>query len=284
MKEPSGVPMRTWTENVTNNGLISYSVWFRERVLVTTPAALGEVLVTKNYDFVKPPQFRNGLGKILGIGILLAEGDEHKLQRKNLMPAFAFRHVKDIYPVFWNKSRELVRCLAAASKSGESVSEKHVSDKDAEDASPQQHEAGAVDVGSWSSRATLDIIGLSGMGQDFNSLQDPDNKLNRTYRDIFNPGRTGRILQLLGIFLPFWLVSRLPIKRNHELNEANAYIKQVCRDLISKKHQALDSEKGRAEVDILSVALESGGFKDEELVNQMMTFLVSKVTYRSHAA
>ncbi|KAK4635492.1 Cytochrome P450 monooxygenase ALT8 [Fulvia fulva] len=275
MKEPSGVPMRTWTENVTNNGLISYSVWFRERVLVTTPAALGEVLVTKNYDFVKPPQFRNGLGKILGIGILLAEGDEHKLQRKNLMPAFAFRHVKDIYPVFWNKSRELVRCLAAASKSGESVSEKHVSDKDAEDASPQQHEAGAVDVGSWSSRATLDIIGLSGMGQDFNSLQDPDNKLNRTYRDIFNPGRTGRILQLLGIFLPFWLVSRLPIKRNHELNEANAYIKQVCRDLISKKHQALDSEKGRAEVDILSVALESGGFKDEELVNQMMTFLVA---------
>ncbi|EME49285.1 hypothetical protein DOTSEDRAFT_68151 [Dothistroma septosporum NZE10] len=274
-REASGVPMRDWTESVPNDGLIRYSVWFRERVLVTTPAALGEVLVTKNYDFVKPPQFRQGLGRILGIGILLAEGDEHKIQRKNLMPAFAFRHVKNIYPVFWNKSRELVRCLAAASKSNESASEKHVSDKDAGDASLQQHEAGAVDVGSWSSRATLDIIGLSGMGQDFNSLQEPDNKLNRTYKDVFNPGRTGRILQLLGIFLPFWLVSRLPIKRNHELNDAHAYVKQVCRDLIAKKRKAIESEKGRTEVDILSVALESGGFNDEGLVNQMMTFLLA---------
>jgi hypothetical protein len=82
MAKPSGEPARTWIETVPNNGLIRYRHLFnRERVLVVSPKALGEVLVTRNYEFIKPPQLRFGLGRILGIGILLAEGDEHKVSR-----------------------------------------------------------------------------------------------------------------------------------------------------------------------------------------------------------
>lgn len=46
-REASGRPMRFWIENVKNDGLIKYAVWFRERVLVTNPKVLAEVLVTK---------------------------------------------------------------------------------------------------------------------------------------------------------------------------------------------------------------------------------------------
>jgi hypothetical protein len=46
-REASGRPMRYWIENVKNDGLIKYAVWFRERVLVTNPKTLAEVLVTK---------------------------------------------------------------------------------------------------------------------------------------------------------------------------------------------------------------------------------------------
>lgn len=272
MREPSGVPMKDWIENVKNNGLIRYSVWFQQRVMPTTPAVLAEILVTKNYDFTKPPTFRQGLARILGVGILLAEGDEHKVQRKNLSPAFSFRHIKEIYPIFWKKSRELVECLAVASATNVTSKDEIPEDSAADTA--RQHALGSIDVGDWSSRATLDIIGLSGMGQDFNSLADPSNKLNQTYKSVFNPGRAGRILQLAGIFIPFWLLKRMPLKRNKELNTATNYIKQVCRDLIANKRERF--EKGLvSEVDILSVALNSGGFKDEELTNQMMTFLVA---------
>ena len=45
----------------------------------TSPEALSEVLTTKSYDFVKPSMLRNGLGRILGTGLILAEGDEHKV-------------------------------------------------------------------------------------------------------------------------------------------------------------------------------------------------------------
>ena len=92
--------------SIPNEGIIRYKGLLNsERIMITSPKALGEVLVTRNYDFIKPNHFRSGLGRLLGIGILLAEGEEHKMQRKNLMPAFAFRHVKDLYPLFWEKSR-----------------------------------------------------------------------------------------------------------------------------------------------------------------------------------
>ena len=46
-REAGGRPMRHWIETVRNEGLVTYMVWFRERVLVTDPKTLGEVLVTK---------------------------------------------------------------------------------------------------------------------------------------------------------------------------------------------------------------------------------------------
>lgn len=90
-KASSGQPMREWIESTPNDGLIRYSMWGVPRLLPTNPKTLSEVLVQKNYDFVKPSQIRASLGRLLGVGILLAEGDEHKRQRKALMPAFAFR-------------------------------------------------------------------------------------------------------------------------------------------------------------------------------------------------
>lgn len=160
MREPSGMPARQWIETMPNDGLIKYSIWFRERLLITNPQALGEVLVTKNYDFIKPQQLRNGLGRLLGVGILLAEGDEHKLQRKNLMPAFAFRHIKDLYPVFWQKSREMTEEIAKAAASTE---KKETVSQNEEAENAPKHAPGAVEVNDFSSRATLDIIGLCGM-------------------------------------------------------------------------------------------------------------------------
>lgn len=111
------------------------------------------------------------------------------------MPAFAYRHVKNLYPMFWNKSTELVAAIVASTHtSHDSGLDKNVS----------------IEVNEWASRATLDIIGQGGFGQSFNAIQDPDNALSRTYRSMFKPGRVGQILGVLGFLLPQWLVRRLP--------------------------------------------------------------------------
>ena len=43
-----------------------------------------EVLQTKCYSFVKPPFFARIVGEVTGMGLVFAEGDEHRRQRKLL--------------------------------------------------------------------------------------------------------------------------------------------------------------------------------------------------------
>lgn len=86
-----------------NDGVLYYRWLFNEsRVLVTSPKALAEVLVQRNYEFVKPARIRKGLGRLLGVGILLAEGDEHKVGF-----GLAFWHVEF--------DQELILCSARGS-------------------------------------------------------------------------------------------------------------------------------------------------------------------------
>ena len=55
---------------------------------------------------------------------------------------------------------------------------------------------------------------------------------------------------------------------------AAQFIRATCAGLIKEKKQKL-ARKELADLDILSVALESGGFTDENLVDQLMTFLAA---------
>lgn len=261
---------------IPNDGLIRYlSLFNMERLLVTSPRALAEVLVTKNYDFVKPAQIRFSIGRILGNGLLLAEGDEHKAQRRNLLPAFAFRHIKDLYPVFWDKARESV----------EAMTQQVLRDSDG-------GRTAVLEVGAWASRVTLDIIGVAGLGRDFGAVRDPGNPLSQAYWRVFQPSRQARLLGLLGLVFPARLLHRLPVRRNEDIDAANRLIRATCADLIAEKKKKKEKEekekekkeesdladlagRANADVDILSVALESGAFDDENLVDQLMTFLAA---------
>lgn len=73
--------MKQWVKELPNQGLIRYYVVGNaERITLTSPKALSELLVTKSYDFVKPAQTRRALGRAVGYGMLTAEGDEHKVR------------------------------------------------------------------------------------------------------------------------------------------------------------------------------------------------------------
>jgi cytochrome P450 len=48
---------------------------------------------------------------VLGDGLIIVEGSQHKFLRKNTMPAFHFRHIRDLYPMMWAKSISLTSAL-----------------------------------------------------------------------------------------------------------------------------------------------------------------------------
>lgn len=100
------------------------------------------------------------------------------------------------------------------------------------------------------------------------------------YKRLFDVPSYVRVLHFFGQFMPAWFMDNLPIKRNREVVEVKREIRQVCLDLISTKRAQLAKKEvtGR---DILSVAIESGGFNDDELVDQLMTLYVSSCALRN---
>ncbi|OOF99045.1 hypothetical protein ASPCADRAFT_504551 [Aspergillus carbonarius ITEM 5010] len=257
--------MRQWNKELPNDGLIRfYMAGNIERTIVTTPKALGELLVQKTYEFEKPSLVRRSLGRITGEhGVLLVEGAEHKRQRKLLMPAFSYRHIKNLYPIFWSKGIEMVKLIEEDLRRRGNPSDN------------------VIRVSTWTSRATLDIIGLAGMNRDFDSLRDPNNELAIHYHKINSvpPTRLERSLFLTGlIFNAAHLVHKLPLKRNRYIASSSAYIRNVALQMIRDARESLTGEKTHQvtdAVDIISVALSSDGFTDEELLDQMMTFLTA---------
>jgi hypothetical protein len=76
--------MREWVNTMPNEDIIRfYMIGNLERLILTSPKSLGELLVTKVYDFEKPEMIRESLRRITGDGVLLAEGDEHKVWIKS---------------------------------------------------------------------------------------------------------------------------------------------------------------------------------------------------------
>ncbi len=64
------------------------------------------------------------------------------------MPAFAFRHIKDLYPVFWDKSRQLVNALMSVAR------------KEGKETVESIKDAPVVEIGDWGSRAGTSFRGV----------------------------------------------------------------------------------------------------------------------------
>ena len=112
------------------------------------------------------------------------------------MPAFSYRHIKELYPVFWGKTRDLVLAL-----------DKTVA------TTPEGKTSTTVSAQQWASRSTLDIIGVAGMDKSFNAIEDEHSELFHMYQRVFTPSRAARIMQFTQLVLPAQLVALIPFKQ-----------------------------------------------------------------------
>ncbi|KAF3903186.1 hypothetical protein ABW20_dc0100382 [Dactylellina cionopaga] len=256
VKARTGDPQKVWNKKLENDGLILYKgVMNRERLMPTSPKVLAEVLTSKSYTFVKPRLFQFSLARLLGNGLLMAEGDEHKRQRKILTPAFHPRHLRSLFPLFMTKAKQMIHMITG-----------EIEKADVDDP--------VVDFNSWGSRITLDIIGKAGAGIDFNAMTDPSNDMLQTYRKVFQPTPGQQRMGILNMFVPPWLMRHLPLKAVRDITAARAVIMKVCGDMIKQKKMQM-AEKREMHPDILSIMMEDGGLNDEEMKNQLMTFMAA---------
>jgi cytochrome P450 len=131
--------------------------------------------VRNPYNFLKPVRAKLWMLRILGEGVLLAEGDVHIQQRKALAPGFSIASIRALAPVFWQKPLLLAR-LWEQEMNADKVKTKSFEGLD------------------WLNRTTLDIIGQAGLGTDVDSLQNPEAPLREAYRLVFAFDIYSRIL------------------------------------------------------------------------------------------
>ncbi|GAB7355477.1 hypothetical protein MBLNU459_g5974t1 [Dothideomycetes sp. NU459] len=259
-ERPRGDIFIRWMKELPDSSLIYFRGLFNaDRLVVNDHQALSEILVTKSYDFEKPAPIRNFLRDILGDGLVVIEGEDHAFLRKNLMPAFNFRHIKELHPVFWNKALQMTQGIA------QQMAE-----------SPET----SIELNHWANQVTMDIIGLAAMGRDFQCLKEGGrHPLIQNYEELLEPTLEKQMYYAARILGPSELIKKLPWRLNSRMKIIISNLTNVCLQLVQDKKTMLSTKTPEqidvANRDILTLLIRSGNFSDRQLVDQLLTFLAA---------
>ncbi|KAK7207629.1 cytochrome P450 [Myxozyma melibiosi] len=271
---PPGMKHLEWMESYPEDSWIRYRGFFGlERIIPYGPAELQAILMTNSYDFVRPNETRNNLSLILGDGILAAEGDSHKRQRRLLNPAFSFGHIKGLTPIFLDKSLQLADYLskeleeALAKKPAADSADSETKESESTDSDDKAYVLGpgeaVINVDHPIHSTTLNIIFLAGFGTKFDALANPDDPLVQAYRAVFTvPDSISTWMKAQFVLNMVFGAGVLPTKRNRDVAKAKKVVQSYCLKLIEEKHQkqkiaaTFNQKASNVDKDLLNVMIE----------------------------
>lgn len=134
---------------------------------------------------------------------------------------------------------------------------------------------GSIEFGAWATRATLDIIGLAGMGRDFHSLQNANDELVESYNDLLYPSKENGIFFAANVILGSTLTKMIPWHLNKQFAKTTGVLRRYCLDLVTDRKEELSECKTEDRKDIITELIRSNNFSDSELADQMLTFLAA---------
>lgn len=253
-----------WMKEVPNPGLIRVDTFFylNSTFFVTSPEIMAEILVHKPYEFAKPVPSIDFLRRLIGDGLVVLEGKEHKAIRKMVWPSFQGHHIRGLVPLFWRKARDLTSFVAQELQGAQHGSSK----------SPTN----VIEISELVSHATLDIIGVAGLGHDFDTLHNSGDELASEYAMLTDPTNKKFVANFIAheIF-PTSIAQSLPFIDNPRLNKSSAKLREICMRIVTEKRATL-AEKSVDEPDtILTNLFRTEGLSDEVIMNQLLTFLAA---------
>ncbi|KAF8143490.1 cytochrome P450 [Mycena galopus ATCC 62051] len=267
-----------WTAQYGRTVRISHLLGFSQ--LYTTDTKAVQHILSNSYLYEKPAAGRYFLGRVVGPGVLVVEGDVHKKQRKILNPAFGPAQLRVLTEIFVEKSRQLKDLWATRAVQDGGVTR--------------------VNVIPDFSLAALDIIGKAGFNYDFRSLgADSGNvrdELHEAFATIAASDSHNGILDLMKCQSAM-LRSVLPnTKVDNIINSAQATMRRVGQGLLHDSRRKIAEGQSADSValrDLLSLLVRANMSKDvseaqrlseEDVLAQVPTFLVAGHETNSTAA
>ncbi|CAG8589936.1 12584_t:CDS:10, partial [Acaulospora colombiana] len=222
---------------------------WNEQLLTTTDLkAIGHVL-NNPHIYRKSDQLRWEFTTFIGDGVVVAEGEIHKRQRRIIQQAFGVSQIRDMCKEFVNKSIEVKKEI---DKLIDAHNSKATDEKD--------RDTIVTDMVSWISRAALDIIGVTGFGYDIGSVKNRD-----TDKDVLYPA-----LEEFD-------------KASVCLRNAHKIMMDIAKTVVDQRTKELErgefDGKGKDLLTILvKASLEANATKSmtkKEVLNQVPTFLIA---------
>ncbi|KAI0319671.1 cytochrome P450 [Amylostereum chailletii] len=271
LNNPFGVdPLVMHEQNVKKYGLIvKYKDFLNsDRVFACDTRAVAHIL---NHPaiYTKGDIVRFNLKSILGPGVFIVEGDEHRKQRRVMTPAFATPHLSAMVPIFVAKANQL-----------RDVWRERVLTLDG-----KKQPKGLVNATQWLSKATLDMLGIVGFKYTFDALNPADkpNELDIAIRLLLTAPRPSA----------FEGLRFFPTEQSRMVAKARATMDSIGRQLLHEMKAAVVAEHdGKDKIersdfhnkDILSLLVKANmatdlpvdaRLSDEDVLAQIPTLLIA---------
>jgi cytochrome P450 len=259
LSSPPGAQLSKWMETIPNDGLLrARYVLGADAIIPTNEAMIKSIIHDNAYDYEKQPRVTSMFRQILGGGLLLSEGDDHKAQRKQMASSFQTQVARDLHPLIWAKALELITMLKEEVPKAE------------------------FDFSTWCTRVTLDIMGTAGFGKDFESLKKNRHDLIiQDYQALVKPSSNVFVFFMLGVVFDPEIGAHIPgLSAAKEMVRISAHLLGWAQDMSAQRRAELANTR-TAELernkrrDILSLLIRNSNMTDRDIANQALTMMAA---------
>ncbi|KAJ7071726.1 cytochrome P450 [Mycena belliarum] len=184
------------------------------RIILSDPKAVNHFYSMERSVYIKSQLGRTVIANLFGRGLLWAEGESHKRQRKALTPAFSNAAIRRLTSVFYDSAYKL---------------------KGNWDAAIDNTSDGAlIDVEHWMNLVALDSIGIAGFSHDFRTLDGEYSAVAEAFDSLSFEGMSflSNLVFVLGLQFPF--LAQLPTARNRIMGNLRRTISGIADGLLEK--------------------------------------------------
>ncbi|KAI0368462.1 cytochrome P450 [Pilatotrama ljubarskyi] len=232
------------------------------RVVLMDPKAVAHFYSLETFTYVQTALSRVAIENLFGRGLLWAEGESHKRQRKAISPAFSNVAIRRLTSIFYDSVYKLKTHWDNQLASADSA---------------------VIDVQKWMNHVSLDSIGIAGFSHDFGSLEGKYSSV----ADVFD--RMGHIkpsaITAAAIFFgnTFPFLWRIPTPMRRLQQQLNKSMEEIATVLLENTRREMRGagEKGREEKSIIGLLIKAEDassslqMSQEEIMAQMKVLILA---------
>ncbi|PIL36501.1 cytochrome P450 [Ganoderma sinense ZZ0214-1] len=234
----------------------------RTQVVLTDPKAIAHFYSVETWTYVQTKLARVAIEGLLGRGLLWAEGESHKRQRKAISPAFSNIAIRRLTSVFYDSVYKL---------------------KTNWDNQLSSVDFATIDVQKWMNHVSLDSIGIAGFSHDFGSLEGRPSAVAEVFDAMghVKPGILTAAALFFGNVFPFlW---RLPTETRRLQLKLNQCMEEIAVPLLESTRREMKGlgEKGKEEKSIIGLLIKAEDansslqMSQEEIMAQMKVLILA---------